>query len=46
MSRKKKNAYSLVNFLIDVVLTSLTGGFWLIWVFVREQQISSGTRTR
>jgi hypothetical protein len=35
MRRKK---YGLFNFLLDVFLTILTGGFWLIWVFVREMR--------
>jgi hypothetical protein len=28
--------YGLGKFLFDVVLTLITGGFWLIWIFVRE----------
>ena len=35
-ARKKK--YKLRNFVIDVGMTILTGGFWLIWVFVREMR--------
>lgn len=35
MARRK---YGLFNFLFDVVLTILTAGFWLIWVFVREMR--------
>lgn len=34
MSRNKK--YGLRSFAFDVIMTCLTGGFWLIWVFVRE----------
>ena len=30
--------YSLFNFILDVTLTCLTGGFWLIWIFVREMR--------
>jgi hypothetical protein len=30
--------YGLGSFLFDVLLTILTGGFWLIWVFVREMR--------
>lgn len=33
MTRKK---YKLRNFAFDVVLTCVTGGLWLIWVFCRE----------
>lgn len=35
MKRKK---YGLLNFLLDCVLIILTGGLWLIWVFVREMR--------
>lgn len=28
--------YGLGNFILDVILTIITGGFWLIWVFCRE----------
>jgi hypothetical protein len=30
--------YRLRNFALDVVLTILSGGLWLIWVFVREMR--------
>lgn len=35
-ARVKK--YKLRNFAVDVTLTVITGGFWLIWVFVREMR--------
>lgn len=35
MSKKK---YGLGNFLMDVILTCLTGGLWLIYIFVREMR--------
>ena len=28
--------YGLFQFLVDIILTLLTGGLWLIWIFVRE----------
>lgn len=28
--------YGFWNFVLDILLTTLTGGFWLIWIFVRE----------
>jgi uncharacterized membrane protein YjgN (DUF898 family) len=28
--------YGIFKFLIDVLLTVITGGLWLIWIFVRE----------
>jgi hypothetical protein len=33
MSRRR---YGLIHFLFDATLTVLTGGLWLIWIFVRE----------
>lgn len=36
MSRGRR--YGLFNFLLDCVLTLITGGLWLIWVFVREMR--------
>lgn len=35
MSRKAPR-YGLGKFLFDVILTLVTGGLWLIWIFVRE----------
>jgi hypothetical protein len=34
MSRRKK--YTLLSFLFDLLLVFVTGGLWLIWIFVRE----------
>ena len=28
--------YRFRNFLFDLLMVVLTGGFWLIWIFVRE----------
>lgn len=30
--------YSFGKFLIDCILTVVTGGLWLIWIFVREMR--------
>lgn len=30
--------YGLANFLFDATLTVLSGGIWLIWIFVREMR--------
>lgn len=30
--------YGLFQFLVDILLTLLTGGLWLIWIFVREMR--------
>ena len=35
MSRRK---YGFLNFAFDVILTLVTGGLWLIWIFVREMR--------
>jgi hypothetical protein len=33
--RKK---YGITNFLFDIVMTAITGGLWLIWIFAREMR--------
>jgi hypothetical protein len=35
---KTKKKYKFRNFVVDVALTALTGGLWLIWVFCREMR--------
>jgi hypothetical protein len=30
--------YRLRNFAFDIILTAITGGLWLIWVFCREMR--------
>ena len=30
--------YGGCSFLIDILLTLLTGGLWLIWIFIREMR--------
>ena len=35
MSRRR---YGLFNFILDVALCLITGGLWLIWIFVREMR--------
>jgi hypothetical protein len=34
----KPRHYGLLNFLGDAFMTIITGGFWLIWVFIREMR--------
>lgn len=34
MSRR----YGLGNFLFDAILILLTGGLWLVWIFIREMR--------
>lgn len=33
-----RKRYGFWNFIGDAILTCLTGGLWLIWVFVREMR--------
>ena len=33
-----RNKYGLGNFLLDGFMTIVTGGFWLIWIFIREMR--------
>lgn len=30
--------YKLRHLILDIILTTLTSGFWLIWIFVREMR--------
>ena len=30
--------YGILSFLFDVFLVVITGGLWLIWIFVREMR--------
>lgn len=34
----RRNSYSCIGFLGDCFMTVITGGLWLIWVFVREMR--------
>ena len=38
MRNKKK--YGATKFIVDASLTVITGGLWLIWIFVREMRNS------
>lgn len=38
MSARTKRRYGFWNFIGDVLFTLLTGGLWLIWIFVREMR--------
>lgn len=33
-----RGKYGLLNFAVDVILVLITGGLWLIWIFVREMR--------
>ncbi|HPT61026.1 MAG TPA: hypothetical protein PLN81_05445 [Bacillota bacterium] len=30
--------YGCLNFLFDILMVCITGGLWLIWIFVREMR--------
>ena len=30
--------YGICNFLFDLIMCVVTGGLWLIWIFVREMR--------
>ncbi len=30
--------YTALNFLFDLVMISLTGGIWLVYIFIREMR--------
>lgn len=32
------NKYGIMNFLFDVFMVVITGGLWIIWIFVREMR--------
>lgn len=34
----KRRRYGLINFIGDCIMTCITAGFWLIWVFIRESR--------
>jgi hypothetical protein len=36
--QKKAKRYGFFHFCLDVVLTCVTSGLWLIWIFVREMR--------
>lgn len=38
MSNNCGRHYGFFSFCGDVIMTVITGGFWLIWVFVREMR--------
>jgi hypothetical protein len=35
---RSSNNYGCLSFLGDVFMVCLTGGLWLIWIFVREMR--------
>lgn len=35
---KTRKRYSFLAFLFDLFMVCITGGLWLIWIFVREMR--------
>lgn len=33
-----RKPYGFFSFVFDCIMTLITGGFWLLWVFVREMR--------
>ena len=33
-----RGRYGLSSFLVGILLVAITGGLWLIWIFVREMR--------
>lgn len=38
MSHPRRRRYGVFAFLLDIILVFITGGLWLIWIFVREMR--------
>jgi len=36
--RRCRKPYGCMSFLFDLIMVFLTGGLWLIWIFVREMR--------
>lgn len=36
--KEKPKRYGFWKFMGDIFMTVLTGGFWLIWIFIREMR--------
>lgn len=35
---RNRKRYGIMAFLFDLILVCITGGLWLIWIFVREMR--------
>lgn len=36
--RPPRRKYGFGQFFLDVVMTCITGGFWIFWIFCREMR--------
>lgn len=34
----KPRRYGFFGFLFDIIMITITGGLWLVWIFVREMR--------
>jgi hypothetical protein len=42
VQEKKVKKYGCMSFLFDIFMICITGGLWLIWIFVREMRKRNG----
>ena len=38
MSKCCRPKYRIRSFIFDLIMIALTGGLWLIWIFIREMR--------
>jgi hypothetical protein len=38
MSNNCRRPYGCMSFLFDILMVIITGGLWLIWIFIREMR--------
>lgn len=38
MPSTTQRPYTLGSFIFDLIMIAITGGLWLIWIFVREMR--------
>lgn len=38
IQRQCMRKYRLRSFIFDLIMVAITGGLWLIWIFVREMR--------
>lgn len=41
---RRRRRYGLGHFLFDLVMLSVTGGLWIIWIIIRELRNASAYR--
>lgn len=38
MATYYRKPYTLCSFIFDLIMVLITGGLWLIWIFIREMR--------